>query len=190
MKKISLILLFCLFSIVSFPQSLKVSIIQDGKIVERKDNIYQLKKAPFQFKFEATDLEGFLLGVTIDGGLYEEAVDFSNKELAWFENTGMAEELYNAEKDLLVTDYSPSYWYYTDKDDHRFDRDPKGTPKKWTAIRTIKQLYDVMGAEAVDFKNIQGNASIFLLMYDPVYNDDYKVVSKKNLFDAELLFMY
>lgn len=188
MKKISLALLFSLFSIVSFAQSLKVSIVQDGKVVERKDNIYQLKKAPFQFKFEATELEGFLLGVTTDGGLYEEAVDFSNKELSWFENTGMAEEPYNAEKELLVMDYSPSYWYYTDKDDHRFDRNPKGTPLKWTATRTINKLYDVMVAEAVDFKNIEGKASVYVLMYHPTYNDDYLVVSKKNLFDAELMF--
>lgn len=188
MKKISLSVFFSLVSIITFAQSLKVVIRQDGKIVERKENIYQLKKAPFQFEFEATNLEGFSLGVTTDGGLYEEAVDFSNKELSWFENTGMAEELYNKEKELLVMDHSPSYWYYIDKNDHRFDRDPKGAPNKWIASRTIKQLYDVMAAEAVDFKNIEGNASIFLLMYIPVYNDDYKVISKKNLFDAELMF--
>lgn len=183
MKRINLSILFTLLSFMAFSQSLKVVVKQDGKVIDPVDNVIQLKKHVFQFEIVSTDLEGFLVASTLDKGLFEEAVDYSNTEIEWFQNTGMAEELYNENKELVIMDYAPSYWYYTDKNDHRFDRNPKrNTANKWTATRTFEKLYSVESEVTYDFNELDDDFSVYILMYAPEYNDDYDFIGKKNLF--------
>ncbi|MFP3507733.1 hypothetical protein, partial [Burkholderia sp. SIMBA_062] len=81
MKKISLTILLSLLSIMTFAQSLKVIIKQDGKVIEPVNNIYELKKSTFQFEFASTDLEGFLIGATQDKSIYTAAVGLYNPEV-------------------------------------------------------------------------------------------------------------
>ncbi|WBV60898.1 hypothetical protein PFY12_01970 [Chryseobacterium camelliae] len=186
MKKISLTILFCLLSFMTFAQSLKVVIKQDGKVIKPVNDVYELKKSAFQFEITSTDLEGFLIGATADENIYASAVDLYNPEVQWFQNTGMAEELYNKDKEMYLMDQAPSYWYYTDTKDHRFDKTPKGNLKQWTATRTITRFYDIMVDQPVNLKDFVGNA--YVLMYHPVYNDEYDLIGKKNLFNATLKF--
>ena len=56
MKKISLTILFSLLSLITFAQSLKVVIKQDGKVVQPVNNVYELKKSTFQFEITSTNL--------------------------------------------------------------------------------------------------------------------------------------
>lgn len=186
MKRIHLSILFCLLSFMTFAQSLQVVIKQDGKVVEPVNNVYELKKSPFLFEVSAADLEGFLIGATTDKSIYTAAVGPYNPEVLWFQSTGMAEELYNKDKELFLMDSAPSYWYYTDAKDHRFDKNPKGNLNQWTAKRTVTRFYDIMIARAIDLKDFDGSAYIF--MYHPEYNDDYDLIGKKNLFNAEIRF--
>lgn len=186
MKKLSLTVLFCLLSFITFAQSLKVVIKQDGKIIQPVNDVYELKKTPFLFEITSTNLEGFLVGATTNKDIYAGALGLFNAEVPWFQNTGMAEELYNKDKEMFLMDAAPSYWYYTDAKDHRFDKNPKGNIKQWTATRTITRFYDVMVDQPINLKDFNG--SVFILMYEPVYNDEYDLTGKKNLFQAALKF--
>ncbi|TZF98500.1 hypothetical protein FW781_00810 (plasmid) [Chryseobacterium panacisoli] len=186
MKKLSLTLLFCLLSFITFAQSLKVVIKQDGKVIEPVNDVYDLKKSTFQFEITSNNLEGFLVGATTNKDIYAGALGVLNTEVAWFQNTGMAEELYNKDKEMFLMDSAPSYWYYTDAKDHRFDKNPKGNAKQWTATRTITRFYDIMIDQPIDLKDFKDR--VFILMYEPVYNDEYDLVGKKNLFQAALRF--
>lgn len=186
MKKISLTVLFSLLSLMTFAQSLKVVIKQDGKLIEPVNDVYDLKKSPFLFEITSTNLEGFLIGATTNKDVYAEALGAFNNEIAWFQNTGMAEELYNKDKELFLMDQAPSYWYYTDAKDHRFDKNPKGNSKQWTATRTVTRFYDIMVDQPVNLKDFDG--SVYLLMYQPIYNNEYDLTGKKNLFQATLRF--
>lgn len=186
MKKISLTILFSLLSIITFAQSLKVVVKQDGKVIEPVNDVYVLKKSTFQFEITSTNLEGFLIGATTNKDIYAAALGVYKADVPWFQNTGMAEELYNKDKEMFLMDQAPSYWYYTDAKDHRFDKTPKGNLKQWTATRTITKFYDVMVAQSIDLKDINGN--VFVLMYQPVYNEDYDLTGKKDLFQAALRF--
>ncbi|MFZ4928530.1 hypothetical protein [Chryseobacterium sp. Mn2064] len=159
---------------------------QDGKVVEPVNNVYELKKSPFQFEITSTGLEGFLIGATTNKDIYTSASGLYNAEVPWFQNTGMAEELYNKDKEMFLMDQAPSYWYYTDAKDHRFDKTPKGNIKQWTATRTITRFYDIMTDQAVHLKDFNENA--YILMYEPTYNDEYDLIGKKNLFQATLKF--
>ncbi|WP_276964245.1 hypothetical protein [Chryseobacterium sp.] len=186
MKKLSLTLLFCLLSFMAFSQSLKVVIKQDGKVIEPVNDVYELKKSPFLFEITSANLEGFLVGATTNKDIYAGALGILNTEIPWFQNTGMAEELYNKDKEMFLMDSAPSYWYYTDEKDHRFDKNPTGNAKQWTATRTITRFYDIMADQPINVKDFDG--SVFMLMYQPVYNDEYDLVDKKNLFQAALKF--
>lgn len=170
----------------TFAQSLKVVIKQDGKIIKPVNDVYDLKKSAFQFEITSTNLEGFLVGATTNKDIYAAALGVYNAEVPWFQNTGMAEELYNKDKELFLMDQAPSYWYYTDAKDHRFDKNPKGSLKQWTGTRTITRFYDVMVDQPINLKDFDGR--VYLLMYEPVYNDEYDLTGKKNLFQAALRF--
>lgn len=186
MKRTNLILLFSLFHLMAFAQSLQVAIKQDGKVIQAVNGIYQLKKAPFAFEITASSIEGFLIGATTDEEVYQSAVAPFNPEVSWFQNTGLAEDLYNKSKELNLMDLAPSYWYYTDAKDHRFDKNPVGDFDQWTAKRSVKTFFDVMINQAIDIKNFDEN--VYLLMYEPEYDEYYDLIGKKNLFDATLQF--
>lgn len=186
MKKISLTILFSLLSLLTFAQSLKVIIKQDGKVIKPVNNVYVLKKSTFLFEITSNNLDGFLIGATMNKDIYTSALGLYNADVPWFQNTGMAEELFNKDKELFLMDQAPSYWYYNDAKDHRFDQNPKGNSKQWTATRTITRFYDIMVDQAIDLKDFNGNA--YILMYEPTYNDEYDLIGKKNLFQAELKF--
>lgn len=186
MKKIYLSIFFYLLSFVVFAQSLNVIITQNGKIIEPKNNIYKLRKSTFIFEITAKNIEGFLVGATTNKTIYTSAINKYNARAPWFQNTGMAEELYNKDKELFLMDNAPSYWYFTDEKDHRFDKNPKGNLNNWTAKRTITRFYDIMVDQAIDLKNF--DKDVYILMYNPIYNDEYDLVGKKNLFHAILKF--
>lgn len=186
MRKINLAILFSFVSLIGFAQSLKVVIKQNGKIIQPVNNIYELKKSTFAFEITSTGLEGFLIGATTDESIYNAALGDYNPDVWWFQNTGMAEELYNADKELFLMDLAPSYWYYTDSKDHRFDKNPKGNLNQWKGTRTISKFYDIIAVEEIALKNFEG--SVYMLMYNPIYNDEYDLVEKENLFNATLKF--
>lgn len=186
MRRISFTFLFCLLSFITFAQSLKVVIKQDGKVIEPVNDVYDLKKSPFVFEFTTANLEGFLVGVTTNKDIYAGAVGAFNTEVPWFQSTGMAEEMYNKDQEMFLMDSAPSYWYYTGVKDHRFDKNPKGNSKQWTATRTITRFYDIMVDQPVNLKDMDD--SVYLLMYEPTYNKEYDLTGKKNLFQATLRF--
>lgn len=186
MIKINLAILFSFLSFMTVAQSLEVVIKQDGKVVEPTNNVYALKKSPFSFTISANAIEGFLVGATTDQEVYEAAVGPFNADVQWFQSTGLAEELFNPYKELYLMDQAPSYWYYTDKKDHRFDKTPKGDVNQWTGVRTINRFYDILVDEPVALQDFEGSA--FIVMYQPIYDDDYDLIGKENLFQAELKF--
>jgi hypothetical protein len=70
--------------------------------------------------------------------------------------------------------------------DHRFDKNPKGNLKQWTATRTITRFYDIMVDQPISLKDFDGR--VYLFMYQPEYNEEYDLKGKKNLFQAALRF--
>ena len=174
------------FVSLTFAQSLDVQIKQDGQIINSQDGVYHLKKKEFAYVVNAKDIEGFLVGATFDESIYKNAIGPFNPTVTWFQNTGMAEELYNLEKDMTITDEAPSYWYYTDARDHRFDKTPKGNLKNWSGTRTVKQVFDV--AEGIPQTISEINKPIYVIFYEAKNDENYEVIGKKNLFHATLKF--
>lgn len=187
MRKFHFTLLFSFVGFMTYAQSLTVQIKQDGKIVEPINDVYLLAKSPFQFEISATDIEGFLVGATTKKVLYTTVIASTDISESWFQNTGMTEELFNKDKELYLMDLAPSYWYFTDSKDHRFDKNPKGSLEHWSAKRTITRFYDVLEDETILLNDFEGSA--YILMYSPIYNQEYDMEDRENLFQAELRFI-
>ncbi|AIM37073.1 hypothetical protein KO02_10470 [Sphingobacterium sp. ML3W] len=188
MKKAGLCLLAVLISSTAWAQSpsFKVKIIQNGIAVEPKDDVYYLKSEAFSFAFTAQDVDGFLVGATFDDDLYRSAIGTVDLEVSWFANTGIADGRFNPDQELMVTNDAPSYWYYTDNMDHRFDENPTGTADNYVAKRTILRFKDLAVDKVIpveDFKK-----SVYIYMYSGDRDDDFNLIDIETLFYGELKF--
>ena len=172
----------------AFAQEYKfnLQVLQGGKIIKPNELVYHLKSKPISLQIEANNLNGFLVGATFDEDVYKSALGVADLEVNWFEETGMAEELFNSDKSMFVSNDAPSYWYYISKDDHRFDKDPKSTNSGWVGVKTINSLYDIVNGSDIDLKSFK--KSIYLFIYKPYYNNEHELENKDVLFHAELRF--
>ncbi|WP_270087310.1 hypothetical protein [Sphingobacterium sp. SYP-B4668] len=166
-------------------QQLTVSILQGQKKVAAEENRYQLQKSPFTFLITANQLEGFLIGATFDEDVYLSAIQKADLEVTWFENTGMADALFNPEQIMCISNDAPSYWYYSNPGDHRFDKDAKGTASQWIAKRSVAKLDVLESKEQVALQNI--NRPLYVVFYNPIYDNDYNLVDKTILFHAQIM---
>jgi len=187
-KRFHLICLILFTAILSQAQEVnfQVDILQNQQSVPRVNDSYHLKKGTIDFLFKVQHLEGFLLGVTLDEDVYEAALGRNDLEVSWFENTGMAEAYFNESKKLFISNDAPSYWYFTDENDHRFNLGAQGTAEDWVGIRTIRLLDDLLGQKSISLDRFKGN--LYIIMYTPIYDKDYRLKDKKILFHASLKF--
>lgn len=153
---------------------LNIKILQNNKEIHPIDqNIYQLKKEEFTLQFEGININSFLIGITQDEDVYLSAIGEANLEVEWFHNTGMAEDLFNKNKEMFISNEAPSYWYFDSKNDHRFDKNPTGNLSNWQASRTVKYLYNLSTEKKIAVKN--NLKPIYMFFYTAEYiNDDYE----------------
>ncbi|MFD2556418.1 hypothetical protein [Sphingobacterium tabacisoli] len=176
--------LMCTLGLVK-AQKLEVKIVQDGAMVLSKDDVYMLSPKTFSLEIKSAGVEGFLVGVTTDEYIYKSALGEADLEVMWFEETGMAESLFNADKEVFVNNEAPSYWYFTSTKDHRFDVGAKGNDKLWKATRTVNSFYYMDTEKTVDVRNMK--QPVYLFFYTPTYDESYNLLDKTCVFKAQLL---
>ncbi|MCW2260309.1 MULTISPECIES: hypothetical protein [Sphingobacterium] len=174
-------------SIMSFCQQLEVSIIQGGEIISSTFDQYKLAKSPFTFQLNSEGMEGFLVGATLDKDVYLAALGIIDHEVSWFENTGMADEQFNPNQTLTLSNDVPSYWYFTSAQDHRFDPNAKGTAKSWTGNRTIDKI-DILEADKL-MSVTDLTQPIYVIFYQAEYDENYSLVDKEIVFKGEFTFL-
>ncbi|MEJ5056194.1 hypothetical protein [Sphingobacterium sp. MYb382] len=146
-----------------------VRFIQDGqKVPLAENNTVNLKKKPFQIQLSHILDEGVLIGATFDKDLYRSAMGDADLEVMWFSNTGMADDMFNDDKSLMMSDEAPSYWFYTSKEQHRFDHDPKESNGRYLGTRTIENLALLDPYRMVPIKNVKKN--LYLVFYESSYD--------------------
>ena len=166
--------------------SVTVKVLQNDTEIKGTKQVFYLYPQEFTLAFNVENKDGFLIGATFDDDLYRAALGMADLEVSWFENTGMAEELFNAEQQLFISNDAPSYWYFENKDDHRFDKSPTGTAQQWSATRSINNFYDFHIKKNIQVKDF--TKSLYLVFYENVYNDDYTIVSNKVMNAIEIRF--
>ncbi|MDM1049300.1 hypothetical protein [Sphingobacterium hotanense] len=166
-------------------QSVSIKVKQDYKLVASVNHSLTLSKSPFKLMFHVKELESFCIAFTSDEDVYRSAIGEADMEVMWFENTGMAEGLFNEDKTIMLSNEAPSYWFYSSLEEHRFDKHPQGTIKEWTAERSIENFYDVVQDETYSVKQI--NRPIYYVVYVPQYDEDYNQIDKKIYTYGEIL---
>ncbi|WP_149526709.1 hypothetical protein [Sphingobacterium hotanense] len=188
MKFKNFFMLFSLCSICSYAiaqQSVSIKAKQDYKLVASVNHSLTLRKSPFKLMFHVKGLESFCIAFTSDEDVYRSAIGEADMEVMWFENTGMAEGLFNEDKTIMLSNEAPSYWFYSSLQEHRFDKHPQGTRKEWTAERSIENFYDADQDENYSVKQIK--RSIYYVVYVPQYDEDYNQIDKKIYTYGEIL---
>lgn len=186
-NKMVLILGLLFTSTIGFCQQLEVSIVQDGQKVSDKFGRYQLQRSPFTFQIKSNGVAGFLIGATGDEDVYQAALGNIDHEVAWFENTGMADEQFNSQKTLTLSNDAPSYWYFASSKDHRFDYNAKGNAKSWIANRTVDKIEILESNKLIAVRDL--TQPIYIIFYQAEYDEDYFAVDRKVLFKGELVFL-
>lgn len=125
----------------------KVYIEQDGIRLPITNNEVSLDKKPFRIVFVFDKPNGILISTSFNKATYEMAI--KNEPLAklpGYQGTGMAEYLFNNDKEVLVDDSAPSYWFFDNIKEHRFNT-VKTSKDSLVCTREIKQfnIFDEKG---------------------------------------------
>lgn len=187
MYKFILILGLLFTSVIVFGQNLGVRIIQEGKAIVPQGDKFILKNSSFTFQIKSKGIEGFLVGATRDKDVYESALGKADLEVAWFDNTGMADERFNENKILTISNDTPGYWYFTSIEDHRFDKNAEGNVKSWTANRTVEKLEFIEADQVISLAN--ATEPFYVIFYLAEYDDHYMLINKKIVFSGEFIFL-
>lgn len=172
-KNLFSLVLLCLFvgSALGQDRMFVVKFIQEGKViaVDRTGEI-TLSKQPFQIQIEHIIDEGVLVGATFDEGLYRSAIGEADLEVSWYENTGMADALFNKDKSVMVSNDAPNYWFYSSAEEHRFDRDPRASRGRYVGKRTIANIALLDPYRKISVQQIKKD--LYFVFYESTYDTE------------------
>ncbi len=119
-----------------------IKVMQDGHEVAIKNHEVRLKKASFILKFEFTTINN--INVQADTSPYyfnliKNGVVMADTVDVFGAGRGMADYLFNKDKDIIFNHDGFNYFYYENKKDHRFDK-VEWQDEKLIAYRKIKYL--------------------------------------------------
>jgi hypothetical protein len=121
--------------------SLTFVIYQDGKEVKPKSSIIKLKKEPFFIKFEVKKAGGVFLQASHLDSWYQLKNSESIPDREYIYPKAMAEENFNTDKDLIISNEYYAYWFFDEKDDwYRMSR-AKKTKNGFKAEVDIENLF-------------------------------------------------
>jgi len=162
----------------------KVYIQQDGIRQTITTNEVTLNKKPFNIVFVFAKPNGILISTSFNKSTYEKALKNEPlSKLPGYEGTGMAEGLLNTDKEVIIDDTSPSYWYYDNDKENRFNKISK-TRDSLVCTREIKQLYILDGKDNSTLPVEKITKPLYFVFVD--YVSDPKTYERKE-FQREML---
>ena len=146
---------------------------QDGRIINIIDDTAEIRKKQFRFVFNFRQPDSVLVNASYNPESFENARGGTELVLIpGFTNTGIAEELFNTEYFMFISDDSPNYWYFSDDSDSRFDsvqKDESG----YKCTRTVSSVIDLDGkTEKQDIAKIRHD-TIYIVIATIEWNDDF-----------------
>ncbi len=157
-----------------------VSIEQGGNTISIIDNTAEIRRTDFSLKFRFFQQDSILINASFQAETFNNAKEgLPLNELAGFKNTGIAEELFNKDSVIYISNDSPNFWYYSNETDHRFNKILKNETG-YICTREINGVIDLDGsAEKIDLIKIK-KKEIFLVIIKSEWNEDYTMMIEKN----------
>lgn len=141
-------------------------IYQDGKEVKPKSSIIKLKKAPFTIKFEVKKAEGIFLQASHLDSWYQLENSESIPDREYISPKAMAEEKFNTDKDLIISNEYYAYWFFDEKDNwYRMSRVEK-TKNGFKAEVDVENLF-IREPEKNVIKVEEATKPIYLFAFIP-----------------------
>lgn len=162
---ITVIGFFLISSAIFKEQDFHVKIEQDGKIIKPINNEVTLKKKEFALVFEFPEFMGVLISASFNDKTFKPASKNKPKiKLPGFANTGMAEGMLNSEKDIMIADDAPSFWFYEDDANHRFNEVIKERGN-FTCKRIIQKYYIVADQTSIKVEESKDPLYLVFISY-------------------------
>lgn len=118
-------------------------VVQDGKRLNINQHIVKVKRKPFDIVVDMPDKEGVFVSIAFNRKTYKAALDnVLWTDLLGFQNTALPELWGNPKGELLVSDFSPYYWYIDSKIFHKFT-DYDRINNRYICHRRVEVLYDM-----------------------------------------------
>jgi hypothetical protein len=157
-----------------------VTVEQGGNTISIIDDTAEIRRTGFSLRFRFARQDSILINASFQAETFNNAKDgLPLQELAGFRSTGIAEELFNKDSVIYVSNDSPNFWYYTDDSDHRFNNVLKNE-NGYLCTREINGVIDLDGSsEKIDLIKIR-QKEIFLVIIKSEWNEDYTKMIEKN----------
>ncbi|WP_430612757.1 hypothetical protein [Flavobacterium sp. JP2137] len=147
----------------------KFKIFQNGREVAVKNHVVELQPTTFQLQFIFDDPMGVLVHASFKDSTYKDAAaGVPVSEISGME-TGMAEELFNPSESVIVEDSAPSYWFFDNTEEHRFD-DCVQKNDVWVCTRTIDNFNYVFKDKLVSVS--KAKTPLYLVVISADYDED------------------
>lgn len=152
---------------------INLKVVQNGETAEIRENTVQLRRAPFSLIFTFPRPDGLLIHASMNNRNYLQAETGAPlSDLPGFRNTSISEELFNRESMMYVSDDSPSYWYYTDETDHRFNS-VTATDQGLICRRDINSITDITTGKNLLLSGQEAGDTVYIVIIKADWNRDY-----------------
>lgn len=149
----------------------KAYIVQDGQQLPIKYHVVQVKRKPFQIIVDMPDKEGVFVNASFSKNTYKNALkNVPFKDLNGFSEAAIYEVWKNPNKELLVSNTKPCFWFIESRLNHRFS-DYEWVNKRYICTRQVDVIYDVNVHEEVDFKQLDAPMYLTFIKFKKIGED-------------------
>lgn len=143
----------------------KITIEQNGKQQKIEDNHILLQPGSFEIVIEMSEPMGILVNASFDDKTFKLASKNKHLDkLPGFEETGMAEGLLNTDKEILLSEKAPSYWFYDTEEENRFNSISK-LENGIVCKRTIENLFDTETSTGIKITDVSKPIYLVFISY-------------------------
>ncbi|HMU48058.1 MAG TPA: hypothetical protein PKC72_16960 [Chitinophagaceae bacterium] len=151
-------------------KEINIRLHQDEKsvLLDSYETHVKMSNGKFKIQVYLQNVEGVYLFASFNDSIYRLNENEPIPGFADLPNMAMAEETYNKDKELLISDEGWSYWFYDpDLNWHRFnEKIIKIDSGAVVGTKTIKFLYFVADQKSVKLKNISDPLYLFFVATD------------------------
>ncbi len=124
----------------------EIEVYQENKKIDIQNNTVYLKRMPFELHFILNEPQGIAINACLSDTNMTDLIQGKPLNDMHPYLYGMAEELHNPDREILINSNAPSYWYYEDSITHRFSS-VSISADKIEGIRYIQQMTNVETGE-------------------------------------------
>jgi hypothetical protein len=158
-----------------------ISIVQGGVAVSVVNNEITLSKSPFDIVIDMPKPDGVLLNASTNKKTATLALkNRPQAKLPGFKETGMAEALLNPDKEIILAETAPSFWYYDNENEHRFNSVIK-SDNGLKCIRSVENLYDRKTKNTIKINDIKSKLYLVFIYNKPNTNYFDRIEEKREI---------